>query len=334
MERAHDGSRPGPAGHGGAARAAPMAGGTGRPGRKSRGLRIFYILVDEADMPHFEYFRRNAPSTDHMWGLRECDREVFDMVEEGDLVYMWGYDSVTIPICGRVSRTCLEPDVAKRWIRDEWTDRTRIIHFSHLRHINIVYKDFYRHTGMVLGTDATLFDVPEDAVDDILKEWPINDPIFVPPRAAPPVDLVSPPDNVGYEMVRAIRDTAEARELKEMYGNKCQVCGYALEDGAGRPHSEVHHVRPLHEGGSDTRDNMVVLCPRHHAEFDYGAMLVAESGRVVGRGAREGDRISFRDGHHLALANIMHAMKGLPEELAPRAGRPPARRHSAAPRMG
>jgi len=285
-------------------------------------------------MPHFEHFCRNAPGTDHMWGLRECDREVFGMVCEGDLVYMWGHDSPVIPICGRVSRTGLEPDVARRWVREEWIDRTRIIHFSHLRHISIVYKDFYRYTGMMLGTDATLFDVPEDAVDDILKEWPINDPIFVPPGAAPTVDFVAPPDDVGYETVRTIRDTAGARELKELYRNECQVCGYSLKDAAGRSRSEVHHVRPLHEGGSDTRENMVVLCPRHHAEFDHGAMIVAESGRVVGRGAREGDRISFRGGHRLAPANVMHAMKGLPGELAPRASGIPAPRPLPTPRAG
>lgn len=285
-------------------------------------------------MPHFEYFRRNAPDIDHMWGLRECDREVFDMVGEGDLVYMWGYNSPTIPICGRVSRTGLEPDVARQWIRKEWIDKTRIIHFSHLRPTNITYMDFSRYTGIILGAEGTLFDVLEDAVDGILGDWPINDPIFVPPGAAPPVDLVSPPDHVGHETVRAIRDTAGARELKELYRNECQVCGYALKDGAGRLHSEVHHIRPLHEGGSDTRDNMVVLCPRHHAEFDYGAMLVGESGRVVGRGAGEGDRIAFRDGHSLAPANVMHAMKGLPGGPAPGAGGRPAPLPSPAPRAG
>jgi len=143
-------------------------------------------------MPHFEHFCRNAPGTDHMWGLRECDREVFGMVCEGDLVYMWGYDSPVIPICGRVSRTGLEPDVAKRWVREEWIDRTRIIHFSHLRHISIAYQDFSRYTGVMLGAEGTLFDVLEDAVDGILGKWPINDPIFVPPGAAPTVDFVAP----------------------------------------------------------------------------------------------------------------------------------------------
>lgn len=275
--------------------------GMGRP-------RMFYILVDEIDEPHFEYFRRNAWSTDHMWGLRECDKIIWEMIRPGDIVYMWGRDSVTIPICGRVARTGLEPDTAKSWVRKEWVDRTRIIHFSHLRHINIIYDDFSRYTGIVIGADEALFDVPEDAVDDILREWPINDPIFVPPGTVPPVDLVSPPDTIRYDTVRHIRDTASARELKELYGDECQVCGYSLEDDAGIPHSEVHHVRPLHDGGTDTHDNMIVLCPRHHAEFDYGAMRVDESFAVVGRGAREGDRLAFRDGHRLDPANARRAM--------------------------
>jgi len=207
-----------------------------------------------------------------------------------------------------VAGTAHDPDVARVWIREEWLDRTWIIYFSHLRHINIIFKDFSIYTRG-LDFSRTLFRAHEDSVDRILKGWPVNDPIFVPPGASPPVDLVSPPDAVEYDTVRAIRDTAGARKLKELYGNRCQVCGYALEAASGSIHSEAHHLRPLHEGGADTPDNMVVLCPRHHAELDYGAILVDESGAIAGRGAQPGARLSFKGSHRLDIENVRHAMK-------------------------
>jgi len=80
--------------------------------------QIFCIVVNKTDTPHFEYFRHNARSVDHVWGLRECDREEWEKASTGDLVYMWTDESATIPICGRVERTKLDPDVAKGWIRD------------------------------------------------------------------------------------------------------------------------------------------------------------------------------------------------------------------------
>ena len=271
--------------------------------------RVFYIIVNKTDAPHFEYLRRNAPSVDHMWGLRDYDAEEWETVRTNDLVYMWTDDSVTIPLCGRVSGTSLDPHVAKSWIRDEWINRTRIIYFSHLRHINIIYKDFCRHTGIIFDHPKTLFRAPDDGVAGILRGWPINDPIFTPPQSTPPVDLVSPPDSVAYDTIRPIRDTKKSRELKEMYGNKCQVCGYSLEAGAGFLHSEVHHLRPLHEGGSDTHDNMIVLCPQHHAEFDYGAMHVDKSGNVFGRAVRDKAKLSFTGNHRLNPENVRREVK-------------------------
>jgi 5-methylcytosine-specific restriction protein A len=41
-------------------------------------------------------------------------------------------------------------------------------------------------------------------------------------------------------------------------------------------YAEGHHLRPLgrpHEG-PDTPENLVVLCPNHHADFDYGLVSV------------------------------------------------------------
>ncbi|QKS31561.1 MAG: HNH endonuclease [Candidatus Accumulibacter similis] len=39
----------------------------------------------------------------------------------------------------------------------------------------------------------------------------------------------------------------------------------------GLPYLEVHHVKPLREGGSDTVSNAVSLCPNCHRELHFGA---------------------------------------------------------------
>jgi len=277
-------------------------GGTGRP-------QIFCIVVNRTDAPHFEYFRHNAWSVDHKRGLRDCDGEVWEEVEPGDIVYMWAGVSATIPICGRVERTELDPDVAKGWIRDEWVDRTRIIYFSHLRHTDIARRDFDRHARIPVDLSRTLFRVNDGSVDRILEEWPVNDPIFDPPNVALPVDLVSPPDGTEYDVARTIRETEGSRRLREAYGNRCQVCGHALKAASGSLHSEVHHLRPLHEGGTDTPDNMVVLCPAHHAELDYGTACVGESGLALAGGSMDGQRLHFVPDHRLAAENVAYGMR-------------------------
>ncbi|MGA2870070.1 MAG: HNH endonuclease, partial [Verrucomicrobiota bacterium] len=49
-------------------------------------------------------------------------------------------------------------------------------------------------------------------------------------------------------------------------------CGFRIEPVPNTFYIEVHHVRPLggEHAGTDIQANMLVLCPNHHAMFDYG----------------------------------------------------------------
>jgi len=49
------------------------------------------------------------------------------------------------------------------------------------------------------------------------------------------------------------------------HGYKCQICGYDK-------FVNVCHIEPRFKGGSDTVENAIVLCPNHHAEYDYGIL--------------------------------------------------------------
>jgi len=71
------------------------------------------------------------------------------------------------------------------------------------------------------------------------------------------------------------RDTNLVKETKKLYDNTCQVCGLKIQIGADKFASEVHHIRPLGKhNGSDTSDNVIVLCPNHHLMFDRGAITI------------------------------------------------------------
>ncbi|MFC4201580.1 HNH endonuclease [Candidimonas humi] len=53
----------------------------------------------------------------------------------------------------------------------------------------------------------------------------------------------------------------------------CQGCGQVAPflRPDGRPYLEVHHRKALAEGGADTPENAVALCPNCHRERHYGA---------------------------------------------------------------
>lgn len=73
---------------------------------------------------------------------------------------------------------------------------------------------------------------------------------------------------------RIIRNTGIVNQIKEEYDHQCQICGEQRMRGEETYYAEGHHLKPLNEGGPDDIANIVILCPNHHADFDYGQIKV------------------------------------------------------------
>ena len=109
------------------------------------------------------------------------------------------------------------------------------------------------------------------------------------------------------EIVRVIRDTTATKKLKMKYENKCQVCCYKIAEN----YSDVHHIWPIGEkpvGGDDDFDNMLVLCPNHHAMFDLGLIQFDESKKwnLVHVNGQQIGRLHLKKDHKINLKNIEH----------------------------
>ncbi|MDQ3705610.1 MAG: hypothetical protein M3437_10390 [Chloroflexota bacterium] len=105
-----------------------------------------------------------------------------------------------------------------------------------------------------------------------LREMQLETPI------APDVEEPGPTERKDTQVSRIIRDSAVTKYVKQLYKNKCQVCGRVIMLPR-QEYSEAHHLQPLGKGhnGPDTVGNVVVVCPEHHVEFDFGAIAVQPS---------------------------------------------------------
>jgi hypothetical protein len=84
----------------------------------------------------------------------------------------------------------------------------------------------------------------------------------------------SPPEHVETTTSRVIRNTSLVKSLKSIYDYRCQVCGDRRQCGPDQYYAEGHHLHPLGEDGPDVGENILVLCPTCHADFDYGMVRV------------------------------------------------------------
>jgi len=68
------------------------------------------------------------------------------------------------------------------------------------------------------------------------------------------------------------KDTKIINMLKEAAGFKCQFpdCGHQIKKEKGGFYIEVAHIEPVKNSGQSILGNLIVLCPNHHKEFDYG----------------------------------------------------------------
>lgn len=60
-------------------------------------------------------------------------------------------------------------------------------------------------------------------------------------------------------------------DLKKKCGYKCQICGYSFQMNNGNYYCEAHHVKYLSQDGSQSPDNVIILCPNHHRMFHYSS---------------------------------------------------------------
>lgn len=111
------------------------------------------------------------------------------------------------------------------------------------------------------------------------------------PESPLAIDIDGPTGRTEVTTYRVIRDTLLARNVKQLHNYQCQLCGHTIILPDGSRYAEAHHVQPLGtpHNGPDVMENIVCVCPNHHAELDYGvrtlnyADLNLAEGHSVGR---------------------------------------------------
>lgn len=87
------------------------------------------------------------------------------------------------------------------------------------------------------------------------------------------------PERVRKIVATTIRnDTAMVKALKHAFNYRCQFpgCGIQIQTKQQGYYIEVAHIEPVKTGGRSVLGNLLVLCPNHHKEFDYGHLELSE----------------------------------------------------------
>ncbi|MDG4595138.1 MAG: HNH endonuclease [Candidatus Contendobacter sp.] len=104
-----------------------------------------------------------------------------------------------------------------------------------------------------------------------------------------PSDLEAP-ERKDLTISQIIRDTNISKEVKRLNQFKCQICGLSLDMPEGKKYIEAHHIKPLGapHNGPDSKENLICVCPNHHAMLDYGAINL------------DSQTLKFSEGHRIS----------------------------------
>lgn len=66
------------------------------------------------------------------------------------------------------------------------------------------------------------------------------------------------------------RNNKTVAQLKILREFKCQICSTSILKKDGTRYVEAAHIDAKSDKGPETPENLIILCPNHHKEFDFG----------------------------------------------------------------
>lgn len=119
-------------------------------------------------------------------------------------------------------------------------------------------------------------------------------------------DLNEKMKNVSPERVEKLvsatirKDTKIINALKMATGFKCQFpsCGQQIIKKNGGFYIEVAHIKPVSQNGQSILGNLIVLCPNHHKEFDFGDLKINEQTNSKLAGQLNGNKFEIELTYH------------------------------------
>lgn len=287
----------------------------------------YLILVDYRDGEKLRQFRIKQFNTvarkildknnlKFIWGFHQSQLSnlIWKKIKKNDHVF-FSIPKNNFEIVAQISKKLVDKKLGKL-IWPEVLGSEKITHFllfDTIQHTNLPFiqtmdNSIKKITILLPG----IYELKEDFKMQLDKSK--HKQIFM--SSSTPTPFVMPEIKKGsaqkdlFEVMRFIRDSNKVKKLKELYKNKCQICGFTFEYKKGQFYSEVHHYNPLEENGNDDIDNMVVVCPNHHSKFDYKMIAIDLDGKnIIDRKGKNIEEIHFKKNHKLNIKNLQSQIR-------------------------
>lgn len=276
----------------------------------------FLLIIKKYDEGKFRSFKNQIHNeatneilkkndSKYVWGIHKgiIPNSTWDKIKKNDTIYLT-VEQENFKIRGIVSAKVKNLKFGEL-IYPLSIDKKQINYFLFFKKLdvcNISYHKLIHNSKSTIRIHQGLYEIKNEYYDEIIKK-------ITPKKFNPNEKIIGPAKRSKSEVWRFVRNQDKVLHLKNLYQNKCQICGYTFEHNANQKngfYSEVHHYNPLKKQADDDFENMIVLCPNHHAEFDYGIKFIHLDATTIidSHGKETGESITFHNSHKLDRKNI------------------------------
>lgn len=270
----------------------------------------FIMIVGERDLERFRQFQTGHNSkvvqtkfgADNVWAVSESTKpDLWSKIKKNDRVF-FARVGFYFSYCGIVQDTITDKSLPIELWGSSPRIRmmTKLILFSRVQEISEPLGELCRKAGIKPPTFTSIYAAKGRLAGVSVRYESVPGIVHGPS---------GPPDKKSEVVTRFIRDTRKVKQLKTIYHDECQVCGYTVAVSKKSRYSEVHHLHPLKDDGDDDLANMLVLCPTHHVEFDYKVIGIDKDKRtIVDSTGKPVGKLTMSKDHRLAMKNIKFHM--------------------------
>ena len=292
-------------------------------------FRQYFVLVDRRDSEKFRKFRMSEfnkythkildkNNSRFVWSFHQAHvkETVWEKIKNNDYIF-FSIPKNNFEVVGHISKKFIDKKSGKlMWPDSSNSDQiTHFLLFDKLEKVQFLYNEMMSHIiskppiplpGIyeIKSKSQTILQL------QLAKIFPEHQTNIMPKEFLELTITKSFTPKSRYEVNRFVRDSKLVQNLKKLYKNKCQICGFTFEYEKNRYYSEVHHYNPLEEKGEDSMDNMIVVCSNHHAKLDYKVIAIGLDGvSIINKDGKQIGSIYFKKDHMLNEKNLQSQLR-------------------------
>ena len=282
----------------------------------------FFLIVKNIDEGKFNWFKNKKfnksakeildnNNSNYVWGIHKgiINDKIWNKIKKNDKIYFTiGQES--FKISGIVFKKIKNLKYGKL-IYPEFIDNLQINYFLFFEKLDVCAVSYYElihNSKLPKRIHQGIFEINKEYFSEKIKK-------SIPKKL--PYEITVGKAKKRRTNIEGFVRNSKVKNLKKLYDNQCQIlqCNFKLKyvnkNNKKSSYSEVHHYNPLNNEGDDDYDNMIVLCPNHHSEFDFRVKFIHSDGTTIidRQGIETGETIKFSKNHKLSKKNILSQLE-------------------------